>query len=142
MGAPLLAAAQSAELPTSVELGDAREHLSNDSPDWQDTGIDLIAGKPLQILASGTWVFHLEVETSAEGLTIPKELRDFPLGCLIGYVSYPGIDPKEARPFVVAGDEPMIVEHSGRLFLRMYDTDPRDNTGVLKVEIRGTFEKK
>ena len=41
MGAPLLAAAQSAELPTSVELGYAREHLSNDSPDWQDTGIDI-----------------------------------------------------------------------------------------------------
>ena len=109
---------------------------------WQDTGIDLVAGKPVQIVASGNWTFHLEVETNAEGLTIPKELRDFPLGCLIGFVSYPGLDPKEAKPFVVGKGEPMLVEQSGRLFLRMYDTDPRDNTGALKVEVRGTFEQK
>jgi hypothetical protein len=109
---------------------------------WQDTGIDLVAGKPVQIVATGSWTFHLEVETNAEGLTIPKELRDFPLGCLIGFVSYPGLDPKEAKPFVVGKGEPMLVEQSGRLFLRMYDTDPRDNTGALKVEVRGTFEQK
>src|SRR5687767_4300884 len=72
---------------------------------WQDTGIELIAGKPVQIVASGAWVFHLEVETNGEGLAIPKELRDFPLGCLIGFVSYPGLDPKEAKPFVVGSGE-------------------------------------
>jgi hypothetical protein len=109
---------------------------------WQDTGIDLVAGKPVQLAASGTWTFHLEVETNAEGLTIPKELRDFPLGCLIGYVASPGVDPKDAKPFVVGSGEQMLVEQSGRLYLRMYDTDPTDNKGLLKVEIRGTFEQK
>lgn len=124
---------------------------------WQDTGIDLIAGKPVQLSASGTWTFLLEVETNAQGLTIPEELRDFPLGCLIGYIASPGVDPKDAKPadrttakaadkmtakpFVVSG-EPLQVEQSGRLYLRMYDTDPSDNKGVLKVEIRGTFDKK
>lgn len=107
---------------------------------WQDTGIDLIAGKPIQIIAGGAWVFHLEVETNAEGLTIPKELRDFPLGCLIGYIPDP--DPEKAKPFVVGNRTQMIAERSGRLFLRMYDTDPSDNTGALKVEIHGTFEQK
>ena len=38
---PLLAGAQTAKLPTSLELGYSRESLSNDSPDWQDTGIDV-----------------------------------------------------------------------------------------------------
>ena len=38
---PLLAGAQTARLPTSLELGYSRESLSNDSPDWQDTGIDI-----------------------------------------------------------------------------------------------------
>ena len=41
LGIPLLAVAQTAELPTAVELGYSRESLSNDSPDWQDTGIDI-----------------------------------------------------------------------------------------------------
>lgn len=41
MGLPLQAGAQTAQLPTSIELGYARESLSNDSPDWQDTGIDI-----------------------------------------------------------------------------------------------------
>jgi hypothetical protein len=109
---------------------------------WQDTGIDLLAGKPVQLAASGAWTFHLEVETNAAGLTIPKELRDFPLGCLIGYVASPGADPKEAKPFVVGSGEPMLLEQGGRLYLRMYDTDPSDNKGALKVEVRGTFEQK
>jgi YaiO family outer membrane protein len=41
MGVPLLAGAQTAQLPTAVELGYSRESLSNDSPDWQDTGVDI-----------------------------------------------------------------------------------------------------
>jgi len=41
MGIPLLAGAQTANLPTSVELGYGRESLSNGSPDWQDTGVDI-----------------------------------------------------------------------------------------------------
>lgn len=109
---------------------------------WQDTGIELLPGKPVQLTASGTWTFHLEVATNAAGLSIPEELRDFPLGCLIGYIASPGVDPKEAKPFVVGAGEPMILDVGGRLYLRMYDTDPSDNQGALKVEVRGTFEKK
>jgi hypothetical protein len=59
---------------------------------WQDTGIDLLAGKPVQLVPSS--------------------------------------------------GEPMLLEQGGRLYLRMYDTDPSDNKGILKVEVRGTFEQK
>lgn len=106
--------------------------------DWQDSGIELIEGKPITIQVSGTWVFHLEIETTADGLTIPEELRDFPLGCLVGRI--PSDDPKLAKPFVLGSGRQFISERSGKLFLRMYDTDPRDNRGVLKVEIHGTFK--
>ena len=106
--------------------------------DWQDTGIELIEGKPIIIQVTGTWVFRLEVETTADGLTIPKELRDFPLGCLVGMI--PSDDPKQAKPFVLGSGKQFISERSGKLFLRMYDTDPRDNRGSLKVEIHGTFK--
>lgn len=106
--------------------------------DWQDSGIELIEGKPIIILVTGTWTFHLEVETTADGLTIPKELRDFPLGCLVGMI--PSDDPKLAKPFVLGSGKQFISDRSGKLFLRMYDTDPRDNRGSLKVEIQGTFK--
>jgi len=106
--------------------------------DWQDTGIELVEGKPIIIQVTGTWVFRLEVETTADGLTIPKELRDFPLGCLVGMI--PSDDPKQAKPFVLGSGKQFISERSGKLFLRMYDTDPRDNRGSLKVEIHGTFK--
>ena len=106
---------------------------------WQDTGIDLIAGKPVTLAATGKWVFHLKVETNAEGLTIPKELRDFNPGCLIGMVP-DASDPANNKPFVVGPMKQLMAERSGRLFLRMYDTDPRDNRGSLKVEIHGTFK--
>jgi len=109
---------------------------------WQDTGIDLVPEKPVQIVATGSWTFLLEIETNAEGITIPKELRDFNPGCLVGFVSNTAIDPKEAQPFVVGPEKQMIPEQGGRLYLRMYDVDPSDNSGFLKVEIRGTFEHK
>lgn len=107
---------------------------------WQDTGIDLLPGKPVQIAATGNWTFLLEVETTAEGITIPKELKDFNPGCLVGFVSSEAIDPKDAKPFVVGPEKQMLVEQGGRLYLRMYDVDPTDNKGFLKVEIRGTFK--
>ncbi len=106
--------------------------------DWQDSGIELIEGKPIIIQVSGTWVFRLEVETSADGLSIPKELRDFPLGCLVGMI--PSDDPKLAKPFVLGSGKQFISDRGGKLFLRMYDTDPRDNRGALKVEIHGTYK--
>jgi hypothetical protein len=116
---------------------------------WQDTGVTVLAGKPVSITASGSWVFHLKVETNAEGLAIPKELRDFNPGCLIGMIV--GNTPmpsasksdkeKEIAPFVVGSGKQMMPNRSGRLYLRMYDTNPSDNEGALKVEIRGTFQE-
>jgi hypothetical protein len=108
---------------------------------WQDTGIELLPGRPIQIAATGTWTFLLEVETNAEGITIPKELKDFNPGCLVGFITNGNVDPKEAKPFVVGPEKQMIEEQGGRLYLRMYDVDPSDNKGFLKVEIRGTFKQ-
>lgn len=39
--APLLAGAQATDRPTSVELAYGRESLSNGSPDWQETTLDI-----------------------------------------------------------------------------------------------------
>ena len=116
---------------------------------WQDTGIVLLPGKPVSIQVSGSWTFNLKVETNAEGLAIPKELRDFNPGCLIGMLVDPRApmskgkddDKEEAanKPFMVGAGKQLMPERGGRLFLRMYDTVPADNEGSLKVDIRGTF---
>jgi hypothetical protein len=56
---------------------------------WQDTGIDVIQGKPLVINASGHWKFNLEGTVGADGFEIPKELRRYNLGSLIGMIVPP-----------------------------------------------------
>ena len=107
------------------------------SEGWHDCGITLIDGKPIIVRAEGNWVFHFEMETTADGIAIPKELRDFPLGCLVGMI--PSEDPKQAKPFIIGASKQFTASRAGRLMIRMYGQDSRSNSGVLKIEIRGTF---
>lgn len=106
---------------------------------WQDTGVHLIAGKPVRIQADGSWLFRMSHQLGPDGMSIPKELRDFNLGSLIGLVAVG--DPKDARPFFIGSEIEFTADTSGPLLLRMYDSDPADNSGKLNVEIRGTFER-
>ena len=108
--------------------------------DWQDTGVRLIAGKPFQIKASGSWTFNMSHVVAADGMEIPKELRGFKLGSLIGVVG--AGDPKKAKPFAIGGDFKQVAEQSGPLLVRMHDSVPDDNVGKLKLEIVGRFDKK
>lgn len=106
---------------------------------WQDTGVVVLPGKPLTIRAEGTWNFRLAAALGPNGMEIPKELRDFNLGALVGMVV--ASDPSEAKPFFVGSELDMVAEERGRLWLRMYDADPSDNAGKLSVTIEGTFER-
>jgi hypothetical protein len=107
---------------------------------WQDTGINVIADRPLSITATGTWTFKLERVLDADGMEIPKDLKDFNLGCLVGKIVAPG-DTEEPKPFEIGKEVELTPEKAGRLYLTMYDSDPSDNKGSLSVEIQGTFEK-
>jgi len=110
---------------------------------WQDTGINLVEGRPITILATGTWTFKLEFDTTPEGKEIPKEIRDFKLGSLIGYVETGSGDMKEAsrRVFHIGNGAQFMARETGRLYMKMHSGDPRDNKGKVAVEVRGTFEK-
>ncbi len=57
--------------------------------DWQDTGIRVIAGKPLKLVATGTWELNMSHELGPDGLEMPKVLKDFKLGSLIGRIEDP-----------------------------------------------------
>lgn len=107
---------------------------------WQDTGINVIADRPLTIRAEGTWTFRMEQELDAEGMAIPEDLKDFNLGCLVGKIVAPG-DTEDSKPFMIGKEEEITPEKPGRLYLRMYDYNPTDNKGLLSVELQGTFEK-
>ena len=106
---------------------------------WQDTGINVIKGKPVRIRATGIWTFRLSINLPPDGMKIPKELREFNLGSLIGAVGVP--EDKELVPFAIGKDKSLIPKKSGRLFLRMYDISPNDNEGEIKVEVRGSFAR-
>jgi hypothetical protein len=108
--------------------------------DWQYSGIILQEGKPISIRATGKWTFVLEAETSPDGIAIPKELQEFKLGSLIGYIDTG--NPENDKPFEIGAETSFLAKKTGKLYLRMYDSDPNDNTGSLKVEFAGSFLKK
>ncbi|MBA4017656.1 MAG: hypothetical protein C0483_10830 [Pirellula sp.] len=107
---------------------------------WQDTGITVEKGRPLTIRANGEWVMKMTYTLPADGIEIPKELRDFPLGALVGAISE-SADLSEAKPFMVGNEKSMEPSTPGKLYLRMYDSNPDDNTGRLGVIVEGTFKK-
>jgi hypothetical protein len=104
---------------------------------WQDTGVIVAEGKPFQIYATGKWNFRLSHEVSADGMEVPKELRDFNPGSLVGKIE--DSDPKGGKPFFVGSSYSNTPNKTGRLLLCMYDADPTDNVGEMKVVITGSF---
>jgi hypothetical protein len=104
---------------------------------WQDTGIMVAEGKPFQIYATGKWNFRLSHEVSADGMEVPKELRDFNPGSLVGKIE--DGDPKGNKPFFVGSNYSHTPNKTGKLLLCMYDADPSDNVGEMKVVITGSF---
>ncbi|HUY36035.1 MAG TPA: hypothetical protein VMV69_25070 [Pirellulales bacterium] len=108
---------------------------------WQNTGVDVIEGKPISIHAEGTWTFKMSHQLGPKGMEIPEELKEFNLGSLVGTIFQQGSDPKEAKPFAIGDETTFTAEQSGRLYMMMYDSDPSDNSGRMNVVIRGTFEK-
>jgi hypothetical protein len=104
---------------------------------WQDSGIVVAEGKPYQIYATGKWNFRLSHELSADGMEVPKELRDFNPGSLVGKID--DGDPKGGKPFFVGSSYSDTPKKTGKLLLCMYDADPSDNVGEMKVVITGSF---
>ena len=106
---------------------------------WQSTGIRVLENKPITILSKGTWTFTLKRELDTNGMAIPKDLQDFNLGCLVGFIDT-GRTEKE-KAFVIGNRKDLIPKRSGVLYLQMYDIDLSDNEGEIDVQITGTFER-
>lgn len=104
---------------------------------WQDTGIDLVEGSPIAFRVEGMWL--LVHESDANGLEIPREIRDYKLGSLIGVVAKSATPDKDTVPFTIGTQKQMNVPYSGRLLLKMHDVNNEDNRGQVRVEITGNF---
>lgn len=104
----------------------------------QDTGIDLVAGKPVRIEVTGSWTFVMNETLGPDGMEIPENLRNFNLGALFGVVETGNKD--DAKPFLIGSQYEFTAEKSGRLMLGMWDSKHSDNAGKLDVTIRGTFD--
>jgi hypothetical protein len=85
---------------------------------WQDTGITIAEGRPLTIRSNGEWVMKMTYTLSADGIEIPKELRDFPLGALVG-AHFESADLSEAKPFMVGAEKSFEPTTPGKLYLHV-----------------------
>ncbi|PQO33872.1 tetratricopeptide repeat protein [Blastopirellula marina] len=104
---------------------------------WQDTGIDVVAGSPFSFRTEGEWIFvHIG---DANGLDIPREMRDYRLGSLIGVVAKSAVPDNDTKPFTIGAQKQMNMPESGRLLLKMHDVFNDDNRGSIRVEITGNF---
>lgn len=106
--------------------------------DWQDTGVTAIEDRPLNIRATGKWTLRIEAQIGPEGMPIAKELRDFDPGCLVGMIEGP--DKDDNKPFVIGAEKQFIPKVSGKLLMRIFDNDTRDNDGSVDVEVMGMFD--
>jgi len=113
--------------------------------EWQDTGVITVPGKPMRIACKGSWTFNMSHQLGPTGMEIPKELRDFNLGSMIGIINtgapVGSDEAKKIKPFLIGDVLEFFPDQQGRLMLRMYDSDNTDNAGRVSVEITGTFEK-
>jgi hypothetical protein len=109
---------------------------------WQDTGITLQEGMPVQAVINGTW--KVVFETNSNGVEIPEEMRPkdgrIKLGTLIAQIANTPQELAEDTPFILESGKDFIAKKSGRLYLRMFDVDPSDNEGKLVVMIQSTFQ--
>lgn len=110
---------------------------------WQDSGVTLTAGMPVKIEVKGVW--KVVVESGAEGIEIPKDMRPqdgrIRWGTLIGTIVSGPSELAEAKPIRLESGTEFVTNNSGKLYLRMFDIDPSDNEGELLVLVQSTFGK-
>ncbi|MGH7129940.1 MAG: hypothetical protein ACREIV_15320, partial [Planctomycetaceae bacterium] len=116
---------------------------------WADTGIDIIAGQPVTVLARGAVAYrgpsllhpNAPYQSGPEGTylfseDVAEELFPLPAAaggpapcyCLIGRIG-------AGAPFYVGRRTSWIAAQSGRLFLGINDFDLSDNSGGFRAQV-------
>ena len=129
-----------AEINARIANKEKHQTTVDSRKDWQYSGVIVVEGKPVTIRAAGSWTFTLKAKLTPDGIPIPKDLREFDLGALIGYIDTG--DPKKDKPFMIGAQRSFKAKQTGKLYLKMHDSDPKDNDGTIAVEVVGDFRKK
>ncbi len=102
---------------------------------WQDTGVKVIAGQKVSMLATGLWMNQMDGALYGPAGSNRKDrmaiMPSAPVGVLIGRIG-------EAAPFVVGEGTTLVATTSGKLRLAMNDwpnKKPGESRGVLRVAI-------
>src|SRR5207253_11042105 len=108
-----------------------------------DTGIDLRAGDPITITATGTVIAGRRI-----GEVGPEGARTTGLGAIIGTRPVPTagagaliayirmLNGQLSQPYLIGSQLSSTVPVDGRLILAIYDDDYSDNGGSFSVRIR------
>jgi hypothetical protein len=106
-----------------------------------DTGIDVRAGEPLTISATGTIIAGQRVGQvgpdgqSSSGLGInTRPVPSAGVGALIGYIRM--ANGQLSPPYLVGSNLSTTAPHDGRLILAINDDNYNDNSGSFSVRIR------
>jgi serine/threonine-protein kinase len=106
-------------------------HAAANRP-WQDTGVDLLVGRPVTIRATGSWRKG-RAACSPDGIAGAARdrvvLAQAPLLCLLARVGC------EGPPLAVGKERQFVPTRNGRLFVQSNDLDLQDNHGALDLEI-------
>ena len=103
---------------------------------WQDTYIDVTAGKPITLFASGWWRGGPQKSgCSPDG--DKKRVRDRNLIADSNPMTLVGWIAGENAPFVIGVRRIYEPSVSGRLFVQANDLDMKDNTGQVKLQVQG-----
>lgn len=107
--------------------------------EWIDTGMDLVEGDTLRIVAEGTINYTASKTCGPTGgerdwmdLLRPLPVNDAGRGALIAKMGESGV----VKAFVVGDSGKWDVERNGRLFLGINDDKYSDNRGSFKVRVR------
>src|SRR5262249_30335032 len=101
---------------------------------WQDTGVEVMSGRPIAVFAQGEWRKG-QAAFSAAGL--PGESRDrnvlpaAPPLCLLGRIA------DEPAAFFLGARRQLVPTRSGRLFVQANTLDLHEISGSLTLEIHG-----
>jgi WD40 repeat protein/serine/threonine protein kinase len=101
---------------------------------WQDTGVEVQAGRPVTISARGDWL-RGSTSCSADGLPAEPRDRNVLSGaralCLLGRVG------GNTTPIALGASKKLVPRQGGRLFVQANTLDLHENAGRLQLEIQG-----
>lgn len=110
------------------------------SAGWVDTGVVVFSGQPVRIEASGRYRLIYNQEVGVEGVPLPEDAKDIPIGALTAVVynpTGPKKKPLTSDARLVGARTQFDPEFDGRLYLRLNVPEGAKASGKIKATVSG-----